>query len=306
MTTRSLSELATGRVPLAFELLRAKSPQGSATQKSPILFLHGFLGSKRENRHVSRLLAKDLTRDVYTLDLRNHGDSGHHPLHTYPEMALDVKCFIQTHNLQRPTVIGHSMGAKTAMTLALGSPDLVSNVVAVDNGPIELALVPDFEKYLDAMAEIHSKQVPTHLEADKILRETVTVSTRSVLSDEIKLLTSRTLQDASVRLWLLSNFIKEKESPFLKLRLSVDILRGALGPLGMFPYKPGSATFSNPVLFLRGLQSHYIPENAFPLMNTLFPRSETVNIDCGHWIVQEKPEEFRQGMIYLVSQMIRH
>ncbi|KAJ5709910.1 Alpha/Beta hydrolase protein [Penicillium malachiteum] len=277
---RSLSGLATGRVPLAFELLRAKSPQGSATQKSPILFLHGFLGSKRENRHVSRLLAKDLGRDVYTLDLRNHGDSAHHPLHTYPEMALDVKSFIQTHNLQRPTVIGHSMGAKTAMTLALGSPELVSNVVAVDNGPIELALVPDFAKYLDAMAEIHSNQVPTHLEADKILRETVT--------------------DSSVRLWLLSNFIKEKESPALKLRLSVDILRGALGPLGMFPYKPGSAAFPNPVLFLRGLQSHYIPESAFPLMKSLFPRSETVNIDCGHWIVQEKPEEFRQGMVYIL------
>lgn len=76
----------------------------------------------------------------------------------------------------------------------------------------------------------------------------------------------------------------------------MDILKNALGPLGEFPHATGSGNFSKPVLFLRGLQSHYIPETAFSLMSTVFPRSETVNIDCGHWIVQEKPEEFRQGM----------
>ncbi|KAJ5083804.1 Alpha/Beta hydrolase protein [Penicillium angulare] len=276
MASQSLTGLAS-RVPLAYELLRAGSRRqvSKPSTKPPILFLHGFLGSKRENRHVSRLLAKDLTRDVYTLDLRNHGDSDHHPLHNYTEMALDVKSFIQTHQLQRPTVIGHSMGAKTAMTLALGSPDLVSDIVAVDNGPIELPLSPDFKKYLEAMAKIQSADVSTHLEADRKLSESVS--------------------DASIRPWLLSNFVKEKDSSSLKLRLSVDILKNALGPLGEFPYKSGSATFSKPVLFLRGLQSHYIPESAFPLMSNLFPRSKTVNIDCGHWIVQQKPEEFRQG-----------
>ncbi|KAJ5647586.1 alpha/beta hydrolase [Penicillium lividum] len=265
------------RVPLAYEILSATGKKVfQPNKKSPILFLHGFLGSKRENRHVSRLLAKDLTRDVYTLDLRNHGDSGHHPKHDYTEMALDVKSFIQTHELQHPTVIGHSMGAKTAMILALGSPDLVSNVVAVDNGPIELPLSPDFKTYLESMVKIHSMRVATHWEADAILQASVA--------------------SPSVRPWLLSNFIKEKDASHLKLRLSIDILEKALGPLGEFPYIPQSGTFSKPVLFLRGLQSHYIPENTFPLISSLFPQSKIVNIDCGHWIVQEKPEEFRQGM----------
>ncbi|KAJ5672382.1 Alpha/Beta hydrolase protein [Penicillium longicatenatum] len=264
------------RVPLAYELLSA-GKHAKPNKKSPILFLHGFLGSKRENRHVSRLLAKDLTRDVYTLDLRNHGDSGHHPKHTYSEMALDVKSFIETHQLQRPTVIGHSMGAKTAMTLALGSPDLVSKVVAVDNGPIELPLSPDFKIYLKSMAKVQSMRVTTHREADKILQDFVT--------------------SPSVRLWLLSNFIKEKDASHLKLRLSVDILKDALGPLGEFPYATGSGKFSNPVLFVRGLQSHYVPETAFPLMSSIFPRSEIFNIDCGHWVVQEKPEELRQAIV---------
>ncbi|KAJ5257272.1 hypothetical protein N7478_013376 [Penicillium angulare] len=113
-------------------------------------------------------------------------------------MALDVKSFIQTHQLQRPTVIGHSMGAKTAMTLALGSPDLVSDVVAVDNGPIEQPLSPEFKKYLDAMAKIESADVSNHLEADRILAESVSVSTRVLLRCPLKVvlteLESRMLQ----------------------------------------------------------------------------------------------------------------
>lgn len=63
------------------------------------------------------------------------------------------------------------------MTLALDSPDLVSDVVAIDNGPIELPLVPDFQKYLKAMGKIDNARVTTHLEADKILAESVPVST---------------------------------------------------------------------------------------------------------------------------------
>jgi pyrimidine operon attenuation protein/uracil phosphoribosyltransferase len=67
-------------------------------------------------------------------------------------------------------------GAKTAMTLALGSPDLVSKVVAVDNGPIELPLSPDFKVYLESMAKVQSMRVTTHREADKILQDSVTVT----------------------------------------------------------------------------------------------------------------------------------
>lgn len=66
-------------------------------------------------------------------------------------------------------------GAKTAMILALGSPDLVSEVVAVDNGPIELPLSPDFKMYLEAMAKVHEMRVSTHREADAVLQDSVTV-----------------------------------------------------------------------------------------------------------------------------------
>ncbi|CEJ57687.1 hypothetical protein PMG11_06371 [Penicillium brasilianum] len=280
MVARSMSSLAASRVRLAYELHRASKSHASTrlAKHTPILFLHGFLGSKRENRQMSRNLATELSRDVYALDLRNHGDSDHHPRHDYMEMALDVESFINYHELERPTLIGHSMGAKTALTLALHTPKLVSNIVAVDNCPIKLPVASDFLKYLESMEKAEQEQVRTHAEADEILRE-------------YKL-------DPPVRLWLLSNFIKQDGSPYLRLRVPLNILRNAMGPLGDFPYDIGNVpAFQGPTLFLRALQSNFIPQSSFPLISKFFPKSEIVDMDCGHWIVQDKPQQFKEEVV---------
>ncbi|KAF7591436.1 hypothetical protein BBP40_001538 [Aspergillus hancockii] len=270
------------RVPLAYELHRPRNARPpDFTNKRPIVFLHGFLGSKRENKRVSKLLAQDLSREVFCLDLRNHGDSGNHPKHDYMEMAMDVGSFIQDHRLKGATLIGHSMGAKTALTLALHSPDLISKVIAVDNCPIYLPLTEEFPRYLRAMAEVRDAGVKSHQEGDKILKK---------------------YEDSpSVRLFLLSNFVRERDSPYLKLRVPLDILRTAIGPLGDFPHKDEPVQFHKPALFLRALRSHYIAEDAFPVISSFFPQSRIENIDCGHWIVQERPEEFRRAVIEFIN-----
>ncbi|KAE8359500.1 Alpha/Beta hydrolase protein [Aspergillus caelatus] len=275
----------TSRVPLAYELhtpRHANRTQSDLTNQNPIIFLHGFLGSKRENRGVGKSLAQDLSRQVFCLDLRNHGDSGHHPKHDYMEMAIDVEHFIRTHGLNNATLIGHSMGAKTALTLALQSPDLISKVVAIDNCPIHLGLTEEFPRYLRAMEEVQDARVKSHQEGDKIL--------------------SKHEESPSVRLWLLSNFVRERDSPHLKLRVPLDVLTTAIGPLGDFPHKGKPVQFPKPALFLRALQSHYIPESSFPVISSFFPRSRIVNIDCGHWIVQERPEEFRQAVVQFLQE----
>ncbi|KAJ5573716.1 Alpha/Beta hydrolase protein [Penicillium hispanicum] len=291
---RTLSGVASARVPLAYELhgpQNTKNPE----DESPILFLHGFLGSKRENRSasrniscdrtfaslifpaLSRSLARNLSRRVYALDLRNHGDAGHHPRHDYREMALDVEAFIKKHRLQRPTVVGHSMGAKTALSLALHSPDLIENVVAIDNCPIKLPLSEDFPRYLEAMAKVRDAQVKTHSEADEILKQCE--------------------ESPAIRLWLLSNFVRDQASPNLRLRLPLEVLQEAIGPLGDFPYKKEPVVFRRRALFLRALQSPYIPETALPVILSFFPRAEVVDFDCGHWIVQDRPQQFLQGKL---------
>ncbi|CRG90005.1 Ankyrin repeat, PH and SEC7 domain containing protein secG [Talaromyces islandicus] len=169
--------VAASRVPLAYDL-HSPRESGLHGNTTPIIFMHGFLGSKRENRKVSnanlilswRLLSNDLSKQVFTVDLRNHGDSAHHPKHDYMEMALDVASFMESHGLERAILIGHSMGAKTALTLALHAPDLVSEVIAIDNCPVHLPLTEEFPRYLRAMAKVRDAKVKTHREAETILK----------------------------------------------------------------------------------------------------------------------------------------
>ncbi|GCB17533.1 abhydrolase domain-containing protein C22H12.03 [Aspergillus awamori] len=212
--------------------------------------------------------------------MRNHGESGHHPKHDYMEMALDVKSFIERHQLRAPTIIGHSMGAKTALTLALESPTLIKDVVAIDNCPIRLPLESDFVRYLEGLARLRDERITDHLQADKILTQYE--------------------KSPAIRAWLISNLHKKPDTHFLQLRVPVETLSTAIRPLGEFPYRVGEESqairqFNGRVLFLRALQSNFIPESALPLINSFFPSSEIVDIDCGHWIVQEKTEEFRKS-----------
>lgn len=94
----------------------------------------------------------------------------------------------------------------------------------------------------------------------------------------------------------MSNLVKDAAgSKFLKMRLPVDTLQRATKPLGDFPYRVGDARFYGPTLFVRGLQSHYVPDSAFPQIAAMFPSSDVVSLDCGHWIVQDEPERLRQG-----------
>ncbi|MCJ1309990.1 hypothetical protein MMC25_003651 [Agyrium rufum] len=86
-------------------------------------------------------------------------------------MATDVEDFINEHNLQDSILIGHSMGAKVAMTVALQSPELISALVPVDNAPIDAALKSDFGKYMQAMRKLEQSNITKQAEADAILAE---------------------------------------------------------------------------------------------------------------------------------------
>ena len=87
-----------------------------------VVILHGLLGSSGNWRSIARKLGE--THRVYCLDLRNHGASPHVDTMTYPDMADDVRGFLDEHGIDAATVVGHSMGGKTAMLLALAAPVL--------------------------------------------------------------------------------------------------------------------------------------------------------------------------------------
>lgn len=274
------------RLTLAFD--HHEPPEGRETHSptsSPIIFMHGLFGSRKNNRSVSKVLARDLGRHVYTVDLRNHGESPHDPVHNYSVMSDDVAGFIETHKLEQPTLIGHSMGAKCALTLALAQPSLVRDIVSVDNAPLDAVLGTDFAKYIRGMKRIEAEGVSKQSEADKILAEYE--------------------KELPIRQFLLGNLHRPQGEKTQKFKVPLSIIAKELDNMGDFPFKdPEQVRFNKPALFVRGTKSRYVPDEVIPLIGRFFPRFQLADIDSGHWVISEKPEEFLKGKEILIRYVV--
>ncbi|KAG1761485.1 alpha beta-hydrolase [Suillus occidentalis] len=138
----------------------------------PLLILHGFFGSKRNWQSLSKAFMRDLSRPVYTLDLRNHGSSPHARPMTYPHMAADVLSFCQKHSLRNISLMGHSMGGKVAMALALHPElpsDLLTDLIVSDIAPVRAKVSQDTVQHIRAMELIQAGNISTRKEADEII-----------------------------------------------------------------------------------------------------------------------------------------
>ena len=206
-------------------------------------------------------------------------------------MAEDVEAFIQLQSLAKPLLIGHSMGAKVAMTMALRQPKEYTGIVPVDNAPLDAALKSDFGMYVNAMKEIEDvrPRLGKQSEADKLLE--------------------RYEKDVGIRMFLLMNFVKaetgKKGEKEMRFRIPLATLAKALPDMADFPFKdPDVTRFEGPTLVVRGTKSHYVSDETLPLVGKFFPRFEMVDCDCGHWVIAEKPEEFRQGVVEWVRRCV--
>lgn len=207
--------------------------------------------------------------------MRNHGDSSHNPIHTYDALAEDLELFIQNLRLEKPTLIGHSMGAKTVMTVALRNRVPVANLIPVDNAPIDAALASSFAKYCQGMRKIDETTIRRQSEADAILRP---------YEDSLP-----------IRQFLLGNLVRSTDGT-QKFQIPIKILTNALDNMAAFPFvDPDEARFEGPTLVVRGTKSHYVADEMLPVVGRFFPKFELVDIEAGHWVISEKPEEFRKG-----------
>lgn len=165
------------------------------------------------------------------------------------------------------------------MTLALRRPELLRDIIPVDNAPIDAGLISSFGAYTRAMKEIDRANLSRHADADKILE-----------AYEPSL---------PVRQFLLGNLHRvrvDDHHQALRFRVPVDILAKALDKMGDFPYKdPQVARFEKPALFVRGSHSKYVPDEALPVIGQFFPLFQLADVDAGHWLISEQPEQFRQG-----------
>ncbi|KAI4935582.1 uncharacterized protein J4E92_002873 [Alternaria infectoria] len=252
-------------------------PQGCDTSPTSGVRHRGVTGGDRFSV-VHSALARVLKRPVYAIDTRNHGESPHDKVHNYTALAEDVEAFLQKHELKNATLIGHSMGAKTVMTMALRNPDCCANIIPVDNAPVDAALSSDFPKYAEGMQHVERSQPKSQKEADKLMEPYA--------------------KDLPVRQFLLTNLMRGEPGAPLKFRIPVSILTKALDNMADFPFtNPEEASFSKRALFIRGTKSHYVSDETLPIIGRFFPRFELVDIDCGHWVISEKPEEFIKAVV---------
>lgn len=279
-SVRSMST-TTPTVALSFNDIPKPSPSKPSLSQ-PIVIMHGLFGSKQNWKALSKALATRLNTQVYTVDLRNHGESEHSKDHDYPHMAGDVARFINEQSLEKPVVIGHSMGGKVAMNLALKKQTPLDRIVVVDMAPVKVKLSADFAKYVIAMKEIQQANVQKQSEADTILKQCV--------------------PDLGVRQFLLTNLKRNASGDGYSFRVPIETLGDSLEKLGQFDFVPGQDRYEGKALFIRGGRSGYIKEREMGLVKEFFPHSRVETLDTGHWVHAEKPDDFLRLVTEFVSE----
>lgn len=236
-------------------------------QGQPLVFLHGIFGSSDNWLTQSRLLS-DKYR-TFSLDLRNHGRSFHDDAFDYPSMVSDVMDFLEQHAIHDPVIVGHSMGGKVAMNLAVAHPEMVQRLVVVDIAPRPYNL----EDYpvLDGLNAVPIDEVTTRQEADEAMAPHV--------------------PELATRQFLLKNLQRQREGGF-RWKLNLPAINEHILKIGND--LEFSGTFDKPTLFVRGGQSGYIRDKDLPRIRELFPNAEMKTLDAGHWVPAEKPEEFSE------------
>ncbi|EIM90889.1 alpha/beta-hydrolase, partial [Stereum hirsutum FP-91666 SS1] len=231
----------------------------------PLLLLHGLFGKGRNWTSLAKSFARVLHRPVYTVDLRNHGSSPHSDIMTYDAMAADVLHLCDKHSLSNISLLGHSMGGKVAMTVALSSSlpsDLIKSLIVADIAPSRGRLSPDFEMYLQAMHKIEDAKLKTRKEADHMLHEFV--------------------KETPIRQFLLTNL--DAHSHPLKFSIPLKIISESITNIGDFPHHPDDgALYYGRTLFIKGEKSRYINEKNVQHAYAMFPDMEIKTLHTGHW-----------------------
>jgi len=240
--------------------------QGSASG-STLVILHGLLGSSSNWRSIARRLSAQ--HRVFALDLPNHGDSPHVPRMSYPAMAADVRAFLDTHAIDAATIIGHSMGGKVAMRLALDAPQRVHRLVVVDIAPTPSH--HDHLPWLRAMADLDLSRVSRRADAEHMLADAV--------------------PDPGMRGFLLQNLTSTPGG--FAWRVNLEAIEASLPALLDFPVDPQAQPFRGESLFVRGARSDYVLPEDEPVILELFPGAQIVTVEgAGHWVHAEQPERF--------------
>lgn len=246
-----------------------KHIHGEPGDAPPLLIAHGLYGSARNWGVIAKKLSED--RQVITVDMRNHGESAWFDTHSYEDMAEDLKQV-----LDGPSdVLGHSMGGKAAMTLALTSPHLVNRLIVADIAPVtyDHTQMP----MIEAMRSVDLSTITSRRDADDQLATKV--------------------DDRSVRAFLLQSL----DVPGRRWKLNLETLAAEMDKIIGFPDLQ-TAAFDGPTLFLSGAESDYVTRAHRDAIKQRFTKPRFARIPkAGHWLHADNPSAFVAAVLTFLN-----
>ena len=200
--------------------------------------------------------------------MRNHGESPHLPKMTYTNMANDIAHFIEYHKLGPCAIIGHSMGGKISMVVALTRPELVERLLVLDIAPVHYD--HNYLNYVKAMKNIDLSKVSRRV--------------------DVQLIISNVVENPTIKEFLMQNLVTNKKSVY-EWRVNLDAFESNMTDILGFPKISSKQAYTAKTLFVGGSKSDYIKVLYQSEIDRLFPNSEINFVDgAGHWAHADKPK----------------
>lgn len=233
----------------------------------PVAFCHGLFGQGRNWTQIAKSLASD--HRCILLDMPDHGRSAWTDGFDYPAVADLVAAGLADDGPL--SLVGHSMGGKIAMLVALRHPALVERLCVVDVSPVDYQGLTQFDGYVEAMQAVDLTALGDRRDADRALEPGV--------------------PDPTIRGFLLQNL--RREHTHWRWQMNLDGLGASLAALSGWPDPSGS--YDGPVLWIAGETSPYIKPEYTERMRALFPRVRQVTVKgAGHWVHADQPAVFTE------------
>lgn len=231
----------------------------------PLIIMHGLFGTLENWGSQIKAFAEHFK--VYAVDMRNHGRSPHSDEISYPLMAADILELMDDQGLEKAHILGHSMGGKAAMQLALNHPERIDKLIVVDIAPVQYP-----HHHTDVFKGLNSvplASLKSRGEADQLL--------------------SQHIDEPSVRQFLLKNLYRNEQKQFA-WRMNLPALEQCYDAISL---PPEGQAYQAPMLFIKGEQSDYITPDYRDAVLSLFPKASYKVIQgTGHWPHAEKPAVF--------------
>ena len=233
----------------------------------PLIILHGLFGSGKNWQSHARQFADHF--QIFTVDLRNHGESFHADEMNYTLMAEDVARLLYRLELSDCNILGHSMGGKVAMVLAQQNPDLVERLIVADIAPV--AYFHHYDDLINPILGLELESLASRAQADQLLKQNI--------------------PEDQLRAFLLQNLVRE--STGWRWRVNWKVIQSDMEWLTGYVDTPQEWLVNVPTLFIRGENSDYIGDAEIEVIKHHFGNYLIETIEAaGHWLHAEKPKPF--------------